>query len=450
MIRTLPLLLILLLGCPQSPPAETSGGQVADHRPADLGIEAAQAERLRASIDRKLAVLSAAEGASVSGALRRLGAARELLDRLAAAPSSSRGPRDVERAALDAFARYLDLVIKAEPSSAPADDGPTPLLADAFAAAAAGDALGALDRGEQVLAEWSDQGLDSLDLRLLLADWALAAGEADVAAGHVETARAIASGFEGRLADVEDAHERVRVAEFGPEVVALDRARTLLGAGALADAFAELELLDATATTEAIVVAADGLRLVVLERSAAEAEDKLARAEVLLNGAPPFDLAGALLDEVSALPEGTFDDTELLRLRAWHRGITQEDGREQVEAEARGRQAALDSARGLVASMEYRQAIEAFAALDGTPLQATARAESARAVDALVKEERERAGLLFVAARKRATASERRAALEEVRAILAGLLTEFPRSGYADRVSDNLEAVERELARQAP
>jgi outer membrane protein assembly factor BamD (BamD/ComL family) len=48
---------------------------------------------------------------------------------------------------------------------------------------------------------------------------------------------------------------------------------------------------------------------------------------------------------------------------------------------------------------------------------------------------------------RRQQGEARALALSEVRALLQGLLDEFPGSSYADRVAENLAAVDRELGK---
>jgi len=107
--------------------------------------------------------------------------------------------------------------------------------------------------------------------------------------------------------------------------------------------------------------------------------------------------------------------------------------------------AARDEAQALVAAEQLRAAVALYERFAGTELEEQARAEQARTADILVREERRRAGDLFVAAQKEGDATRRRALLEEAAEILQGLLDDFPDSGYADRVRRNLVAVEEAL-----
>ncbi len=113
----------------------------------------------------------------------------------------------------------------------------------------------------------------------------------------------------------------------------------------------------------------------------------------------------------------------------------------------------LVGAREALAKGDYHQAIQLLDQLtqelqaagdDGEPDEqlATLRSE---AVDGWVHTERERAGKLFLAARGEQDADARRQGLEQVVAVLAGLLADYPDSSYADAISRNLQLVKREL-----
>jgi hypothetical protein len=235
---------------------------------------------------------------------------------------------------------------------------------------------------------------------------------------------------------------------LGPEGAALADAELAFDQLRLADADRVLADLLATGTEPEVLRRAESLQQEVTARCVEAAADRLSRADALLSGAGPYDVVGGLLDDVRALPEGTWDADEERRLRAWYRGLTRDAGAPGLEADRAAREALLALARDLVAKARYGEALEAFAELDGTPLQATARREAAETADVLVKEERERAGRLFVEAKKRPDAQARIEAMAEVRAILAGLLDAHPESSYADRVERNLEVVEQELRAQ--
>ena len=131
------------------------------------------------------------------------------------------------------------------------------------------------------------------------------------------------------------------------------------------------------------------------------------------------------------------------RLRSW---LDEEGGARKLEAPEDSPERQLAMARSLVAETRYREALDSYKALDGSRLQSTARAEALKVADTFVKEERERAGRLFVAARKLRDPESQREQILVVREVLAGLLSEFPDSRYAGRVADNLAAVDRELA----
>jgi tetratricopeptide (TPR) repeat protein len=106
---------------------------------------------------------------------------------------------------------------------------------------------------------------------------------------------------------------------------------------------------------------------------------------------------------------------------------------------------AVDEAQSLVAEERFRDAAALYARFEGSDREDQARQAAARTLDILVREERRRAGDLFVAAQQEADPARRTELLEAARALLAGLLAEFPDSGYADRIRRNLDAVEQAM-----
>ena len=106
---------------------------------------------------------------------------------------------------------------------------------------------------------------------------------------------------------------------------------------------------------------------------------------------------------------------------------------------------AVNEAQALVAEERFRDAAAIYTRFDGTDREEQARVEAALALDILVREERRRAGDLFVAAQQEGAPLRRAELLEAARAILAGLLEEFPGTSYTDRIQRNLDAVEQAL-----
>lgn len=116
----------------------------------------------------------------------------------------------------------------------------------------------------------------------------------------------------------------------------------------------------------------------------------------------------------------------------------------EARATSRAAEVWIPEARERLRRGDYRGAIEALRPLQGTSAWEDARPYWEEAVDLYVAEERERAGQMYIDARGLKGAA-RRAALLEVRDVLAGLLDEFPDSAYTDPLRENLERVERAL-----
>ncbi len=446
-MRWMPLLALLLVGCPRDVPPVTSG-DVADERPAFLGLDRPDIVRQRRTIERKLAVLSTLEGPAAAASQRRLEGALLLLQDLEGRAESL--PRDQERAAIKAFANYLDAMLHAEPAPA-AESGPQEEggpLARAVDLARRGAYAEAVELGSAARDELYVASVDSVSLLRMLAEWALEADRPDLAVELLTDARRLAARVVEEQEGLRGLMDEANEALLGPAAAAAHRAREFQAVGELAAAAEAYETALELAGPEDDAVRALANRELeaLLAGAAAKAVDLMARVDVLLAGEGPYDHAAQLLVDVEALPESAVDDAELLRLRAWHRSLTSTQGAAQAEANRAELDARLALARDRVAAGSYREAVAAFRELEGTPLQAQARQEARSAIDELVRQERERAGRLFVAARKQQGAA-RSTALGEVRSLLQGLLDEFPDSGYAGRVAENLAAVDRELGK---
>jgi hypothetical protein len=448
---------LLLPACRLGGSTGTSGNQQPDERAADLGLEPARVEAMTGELRRRLALLQAVDSTPpIAAQRRRIRGALSLFDRLERLRDGRGLPRDAERSAVRAYAAFVEVVVSSEgfelPDGVPLEDDSqiagAPDLARAVRFHDEGDLEGALAEGYALLDGFQAVGLDSLSLRYLLGTWALEAQDGLLAEEQFEIIVG-SVGVEAEL--VLRATEGLSAARsllLGPEGAALADAELAFDQLRLADADRVLADLLATGTEPEVLRRAESLQQEVTARCVEAAADRLSRADALLSGAGPYDVVGGLLDDVRALPEGTWDADEERRLRAWYRGLTRDAGAPGLEADRAAREALLALARDLVAKARYGEALEAFAELDGTPLQATARREAAETADVLVKEERERAGRLFVEAKKRPDAQARIEAMAEVRAILAGLLDAHPESSYADRVERNLEVVEQELRAQ--
>lgn len=445
----------LLGGCRHPAGPVDSGEQRPDDRAPELGLLPDRVDSMAGELRRRLALIQVLDPTpEVTAQRRRIRAALAMFEKLQRLGEGQDPPRDQERAAVRAYAAFVETVVASEQYELPAGEvEPAP---DEVAGAAdpamairmhgSGDLDGALAEGQALIDSLRAAGVESLSLLYLVGIWALEAGEPALAEEQF-LAIVDAEGMEADLVERATAKlGEARAALLGPDAAALADAKLAFDQQRLAHAWDVLQILLAAGTDAEVGRQAEALLLQVTERCEQIAWDRLARAEALLSGPGPYQVAGDLLDAVRELPEGTWDAQEELRLRAWYRGLTRDAGDPQVEAGRAEQDALLAEARGLVAAADYRAALERFARLEGTPHQAMARREASAAADSLVKEERERAGRLFVAAKKRPDRESRVAGMVEVRGILAGLLAEFPDSGYAERVRANLVAVEQDLA----
>ncbi len=448
-------LLVVLPACPRADSTTSGTATPTDERPAALGLSRAERRETRGDAERLLHVLgvSEAQDRSSVATAQRLEAAILLLDGLDGLAGEGVAPRDQERAALELFGDYLRSSVGAEvapavdPSSDAAEDGP---WARALGHHLGQDSESALLEGMTALRELTDAALDSPSLRVRLGEWALEAGDPELAVRLFDSAVQAGAAEQGWVEEARRRAQQTRAASMGPDAVALVEANGLIDAGQLGAAQDRLQRLIADGTdVEAVADARELLAMLVADAEELAVEN-LARAGAILEGPGPYDDVAPLLEALQDLPVGTVDTDELLRLQGWYRAKS--GAQDQATAAARRKEldATLADARDLVVSGAYRPALKAYAKLDGTEHQSVARREAREAAETLVREERERAGKLFVAARKQADAARRGKDLEAVRAILAGLLDEFPGSQYAERLRTNLAAVVTEIAALPP
>jgi hypothetical protein len=309
---------------------------------------------------------------------------------------------------------------------------------------------GLAEAGE-VLAELQRHGVDSIALRQLLGTWALEAEDGEQAERHF--AGVIASQESSQLL-LEQAQRGLRDAQvmaYGADAVTLADAQALYADEQWQAAEELLKQLFLGGEDGDVLREAEQVRDQMRAAATALGAALMGEADQILSGSGPYDGVGPLLLRIETLPGGSWNSLELERLRRWYSesdGAAALSGSVVTVPEAssfEALEATLAEARSLVAAMRYRDALAQFAQLEGSVLQDTARQEAAAAADTLVKEERVRAGRLFVAARKERQAAAKVAALSEVHALLLGLLTDFPDSKYQRRAQDNLASVEREL-----
>ena len=360
---------------------------------------------------------------------------------------------DVERIrALEAETKRLKALLRTADSTSenPIDAPPPPPpegIGDASALRDEGRTEEALSVGLAALDDLNEAGVDAPRLAAMLGEWALEAGEGALAERLFGEAAAGAEAMDGLADEARTRRAVAAVAALGPDAMAFAEAQALRDNGDLGAGLKALEALIEAGEDAAVVQQAEERRDAWRAEASDLAMERLDRADVLLGGVGPWDSVEELLNSVESLPEGTWDVAEVRRLRAWYRARNKEAGSADVAEEKARLQELLAAARGHVAGERYREAVAAYRELEGTSLQTTARDESRSAMDTLVKAERERAGRLFTAARKKPDEELRKAALAEVAALLRSLLSEFPESSYAPRVADNLAVVEKELAK---
>lgn len=104
--------------------------------------------------------------------------------------------------------------------------------------------------------------------------------------------------------------------------------------------------------------------------------------------------------------------------------------------------ATLVAAREALAAGRYTEAADMLAGIDDDVAE-TLRKE---AIDGWARAERERAGQLFIEARKLGPGAERDAAIAKVKEILAGVNTRYPDNAYAAQIAQHISRVDAEAA----
>ncbi len=438
---------LLLTGCPKGKSTLGSSGEPQATEPCpevsaepapDASFSRSERAALRGRLERSRALLRSTDPSEDGGAEGVLTAALAWMD----ADESGEDRGQAASQLLDALAAATWVAPAELPTEALGEALP-PSVAEALRLREEGEAEGALAEGIVLLDALERAGLDSLSLRLLLADWALADEDGILAEEQYERVALSGPAVEAWLARGRSQRHVAQALVDGPEAAALAVAQEALDAENWAAAYEALMPLAEEAEDPAIGHRARALLEQLVAHCRELAQDRLARAEVLLSSDGFRDEVLRLLDAVEVLPPDSWDAAELERLRSW---LDEEGGARKLEAPEDSPERQLAMARSLVAETRYREALDSYKALDGSRLQSTARAEALKVADTFVKEERERAGRLFVAARKLRDPESQREQILVVREVLAGLLSEFPDSRYAGRVADNLAAVDRELA----
>lgn len=280
--------------------------------------------------------------------------------------------------------------------------------------------------------------------RYRLGLWQLAMGEYDLAQDalqSVQPAQQLAADMTDRARLMGEQIDLLTTLPEGPQRDRLARGWVLLELGDIAAAAAAGREVAET-TTDPAVRREAGFLVSEAELARASVVDGFRRraGQDLADGVP-FDIAR---DCAARIAQQGADAVAAELHRAIEAAEALVHAGETLELDVSWGQA-VSEAQALVADERFRDAAALYARFDGTDREEQARLEAARTLDILVREERRRAGDLFVAAQQEADTQRRAELLEAARAILTGLLAEFPDSSYAERIQRNLEAVEAAL-----
>jgi len=214
--------------------------------------------------------------------------------------------------------------------------------------------------------------------------------------------------------------------EAGDEAAAAEIARSVIAAGGDAETAREAEFL-ASAVQRTRQQRWNGLE---------------ARGRADVDDGPPFEVARDSAVALAAQGAASRSQAMLAAVEAAEAALS---AAATAEVEAAWSEVVAES-RELIAAERFRDAAALFDRFQGTEIEERARREAGEALDIHVREERKRAGDMFVASQRTSDVDERRALLEGARAILAALIAEFPGSEYSDRIQRNLTAVEEALS----
>lgn len=436
---------LVLMGCPGRQPVTPTAGQ---YEPMFASAEVQQ------QLDRARRDAESAEGAQ----LRLARAAVELWESLAAltrdASLAAQAGRSKEAQAFEDYLRKVVRTSRTLPDDAGEAAAPLDVTVEFedFTGAVEDAARDqrfeeAIFAAEAVLAQLegveSDHGpLAELQFRLGL--WHLAEGRYDLASE-------VFKGVEANVAQAEELAQRARVMREEIDLLqtlpasnlrdTLARGWALLEEGAVDDAANLGEQVVQEAADEGLKREADML-CQAASRTRAGIIDGLVSAAIKdVTDGPPYDVARRLVDELrdrrdpaSAAQVEDAIAADEKRLAAAVSGRLEEDW---SEAEARVQE--------LLAEESYEEAVAIYRRFEGTDLEERADGAAATTVDMVVREERRRAGDLFVAAQKESDPERRKALLGAAQTILLGLLEAYPASSYVDRVRSNLTAVGQAL-----
>ena len=110
----------------------------------------------------------------------------------------------------------------------------------------------------------------------------------------------------------------------------------------------------------------------------------------------------------------------------------------------------LERANELLESGQYEEAIVLFDQFKGTPYELEVETKKQLAKDRLAREQRVRAGQLFLKAKHSEDPELRKTYLTESYNLLKGTLDNYPENSYAEKIRKNLEDVRSEIEKMYP
>jgi len=187
----------------------------------------------------------------------------------------------------------------------------------------------------------------------------------------------------------------------------------------------------------------------LIARAVADIEEKLQIIEIKIEESKYLE-AQEILGTLQRSYSGEFYPPPIIKKQALIRKKTERlQGKEAGWKEELERQK-LERANELLESGQYEEAIVLFDQFKGTPYELEVETKKQLAKDRLAREQRVRAGQLFLKAKHSEDPELRKTYLTESYNLLKGTLDNYPENSYAEKIRKNLEDVRSEIEKMYP
>jgi len=187
----------------------------------------------------------------------------------------------------------------------------------------------------------------------------------------------------------------------------------------------------------------------LIARAVADIEEKLQIIEIKIEESKYLE-AQEILGTLQRSYSGEFYPPPIIKKQALIRKKTERlQGKEAGWKDELERQK-LERANELLESGQYEEAIVLFDQFKGTPYELEVETKKQLAKDRLAREQRVRAGQLFLKAKHSEDPELRKTYLTESYNLLKGTLDNYPENSYAEKIRKNLEDVRSEIEKMYP